>query len=581
VPDVAPPQLLGFGLANYRSFGPEGFLIRNPKRINVFIGKNNCGKSNILRGLQVLSRLSEPKGGRKGFDNVTDGHRKSGNNLTATAFVPSRALTDSKKIAEHDIGNIEALVGKLLEIHWDTFTGELLLCQQLSSLKWFELSRIMQTWTGHQFNNTIREPEKYIAYLGPHLIDAAIQQLKSLLNRLINIPVFRQIQQGAAQPAEGVFNGANTIESLRDMQNPEAGQDQRRDVFDKIQAFVRELLGNQDLRIEIPSRSSSLNLQMHGLHRLPLDSFGTGIHHLVILCAALAMHSGCVITLEEPEVHLHPDLQRKFLRFIAEQTTNTYFITTHSNVFLDSKLDVSVYHVQFDGKVSSVTHLESTRSSREVLTDMGYKASDLLQANCVIWVEGPSDRIYLNRWLGFVAPDLVEGIHYSIAFYGGKVLSHFTASDDPIGDLVQVLRINRHAIFVMDRDGDDEAAQLNANKERIQEELTTDACWVTQGREIENYLPLALIQRTLAEDYPSVAGIAFGPDDRLNKLLVPLDGFPNRYDKVAFARKFCEAMTVTDLDILNLTARLGDVVRLVRTWNHAEVPAASVTTARG
>ena len=46
-------RLLGFGLANYRSFDGDGFLLRNIQKVNVFIGKNNAGKSNILRSLNV------------------------------------------------------------------------------------------------------------------------------------------------------------------------------------------------------------------------------------------------------------------------------------------------------------------------------------------------------------------------------------------------------------------------------------------------------------------------------------------------------------------------------------------------
>lgn len=49
-----------------------------------------------------------------------------------------------------------------------------------------------------------------------------------------------------------------------------------------------------------------------------------------------------------------------------------------------------------------------------VCADLGYRPSDLLQANAIIWVEGPSDRIYINHWLDQQAPDLVEGIDYSI-----------------------------------------------------------------------------------------------------------------------------------------------------------------------
>jgi predicted ATP-dependent endonuclease of OLD family len=186
--------------------------------------------------------------------------------------------------------------------------------------------------------------------------------------------------------------------------------------------------------------------------RLPLECYGTGVHQLVILCAALAMHDNYIVCIEEPEIHLHPELQHKFIQFIADETTNQYFITTHSSVFLDTRMDVGIYHVVNDGTKSTVVRIEATPQARRVLEDLGYKASDLLQANCVVWVEGSSDRIYLNGWLRLMAPGLIEGIHYAITFYGGKVLAHFTGSDAPDEDLVEVFRINRHAIFVMDRD---------------------------------------------------------------------------------------------------------------------------------
>ena len=70
-----------------------------------------------------------------------------------------------------------------------------------------------------------------------------------------------------------------------------------------------------------------------------------------------------------------------------------------------------------------------------ICNDLGYKASDLLQTNSIIWVEGPSDRIYINFWLNEIDDSLVEGVHYSIMFYGGRLFSHLTADDyDDIED---------------------------------------------------------------------------------------------------------------------------------------------------
>jgi hypothetical protein len=41
--------IFGFGLAGYRSFGPELQRIGPCQKINLLIGQNNSGKSNILR----------------------------------------------------------------------------------------------------------------------------------------------------------------------------------------------------------------------------------------------------------------------------------------------------------------------------------------------------------------------------------------------------------------------------------------------------------------------------------------------------------------------------------------------------
>ncbi|MCH8029122.1 MAG: AAA family ATPase [Candidatus Dadabacteria bacterium] len=47
----------GFGIAGYRSFGEEIVFIPDLGKVNVFIGKNNSGKSNILRFCKHLSEI--------------------------------------------------------------------------------------------------------------------------------------------------------------------------------------------------------------------------------------------------------------------------------------------------------------------------------------------------------------------------------------------------------------------------------------------------------------------------------------------------------------------------------------------
>ena len=151
---------------------------------------------------------------------------------------------------------------------------------------------------------------------------------------------------------------------------------------------------NRSVEIEIPYERDMILIHMDN-KTLPLESLGTGVHEVVILAAAATLLENTILCVEEPELHLHPLLQKKLVKYLADSTNNQYFFTTHSAHLLDA-VESEIFHVtQFDGS-SSVIAIASTKERSSICNDLGYKASDILQANCVIWVEGPSDRIYLT-----------------------------------------------------------------------------------------------------------------------------------------------------------------------------------------
>jgi hypothetical protein len=137
---------------------------------------------------------------------------------------------------------------------------------------------------------------------------------------------------------------------------------------------------------------------------------------------------------------------------------------------------------------------------------LGYHPSDLLQANCVIWVEGPSDRIYLNWWLRSVDSQLVEGIHYSIMFYGGRLASHLSHAHESseVESFISLRRLNRRGVMLMDSDRERPHQKINATKTRLQKEFDSGPghAWITEGREIENYVPYAQITAAIAAVHP-------------------------------------------------------------------------------
>ena len=194
-----------------------------------------------------------------------------------------------------------------------------------------------------------------------------------------------------------------------------------------------------------------------------------------------------------------------------------------------------------DGKASIVKQIENYLDKADILDDLDVKASDLLQANGIIWVEGPSDRIYIKRWLEvFGGNDVQEGRDYQFAYYGGRLLSHYSVEEDA-KDLINILLINRNSAIVIDSDKRSHATSLNATKKRVISEFQEKKlfAWVTKGKEIENYVAYTFYcknngQETLDYNaYLEITGVAKSADEA-TRVMVYKNGKPAIYGKGKF-----------------------------------------------
>ncbi|MGA7955268.1 MAG: hypothetical protein WCA07_17285 [Gloeobacterales cyanobacterium] len=174
--------------------------------------------------------------------------------------------------------------------------------------------------------------------------------------------------------------------------------------------------------------------------------------------------------------------------------TSDQYSGTHSAHLLDTP-GAAIFHVRHSEGVSKVESVYTSSEKSHICADLGYRASDLLQANYIVWVEGPSDRVYINYWISAIDPELIEGLHYSIMFYGGRLLSHLSAEEkdfkeQEINKFIDLRSLNRNISIVIDSDREQEDSSINGTKQRIVEEFNTGAgfAWVTKGREIENYV---------------------------------------------------------------------------------------------
>ena len=546
----------GFHLKNYKSFGPIGIELKNIKSMNVIIGRNNIGKSALLHALDFL---------------CTDGDDRFNisQSIEITLLLDERSL---KQVFQPGYSRGE-LGGNHWEDHGVKFIG--------TSFTWKQISDRNVEFVKTNANGSKIEL-KYISGIHPTSELRSLKHIKLDADRDI---VPETIDSGMNLSSDGV--GATQI-IHKYLQHVEFDRSLiQKTLLEALnQIFSPDIIFNE-ITTRFHSSSNQWEIFLGELSKGPiaLSASGSGLKTVILTLLNLLVRPNFektpvelyIFSLEELENNLHPALQRNLFIYLEEFALSNkchIFLTTHSNVAIDTfgnSEHSQILHVvrSEDGVVGNAYTGDAV--GHGVLDDLGVRASDLLQANGLIWVEGPSDRVYLKKWIELWSNyTLTEGRHYQFVFYGGSVLANINASlpDIETREAIAAFKINRNFAFICDSDRKNPSGSLKPRVAQLIKEIadTRAMVWVTRCKEIENYIPKEAFEKVHKKTKLAHIGEYESIQDYLrSNNISSAKNYTNKHTK-AFA--YAEHMNKNNLSFRSeLEEQLNELVKKIRLWN--------------
>lgn len=474
----------------------EDWYLTGVKQINLFIGPNNSGKSRGIRELfssgtqnwfiekntltvndildKFAYRLRTEHGYSTKVRNTVDYNFYDRNSKkTNISYVDKPTILT--KIAEHLVtGNANA-----------------------SNLQRSYIDPIIQKL----------DPESHIRNITLPNQSIYIPALRSLRN-VGDIDTFSELTlsdyfQKKLKPQKSIFTGHSLYKVLQE--NLLGSHAERLKVRRYEEYLSENFFFGKDISLVPRIKDSVVYFKEGEKEERPIYDLGDGIQSIIILTFPVFMaEESTLFYIEEPEHYLHAGLQRTLIETFAKHKEHLFFMTTHSNHFLDlaqERTDISIQQVSNN---EDETVIKAAKEYETLLNDLGVRASSVLLANCSIWVEGITDKLYLRTYMKKYISELIdageeskanklksyhENLHYVFTEYQGSNITHWDfeekcTENKSSENKTPARRVTKNILLIADADIDSKSNRV----EKLSGELGANF-HLLDWKEIENYIP--------------------------------------------------------------------------------------------
>ena len=490
------------------------------KRLNFFIGKNNAGKSRFLRNLfsscESISTVPYLKIDTNIIENITN----KKNNISAKIYKGNPVRINSKEISLSELNKeIDILAYTITQyLH---YSNKVFLKNLYDKLLTYYFKN---NWgeTGLIFSESILGIEKTQSYQNDINIISVEKSYIPILRGMRPVteienkqPYIERAQKDYFSDKEK-YNSSNIItgESLyHELKEHLLGEPEQREIIRKYEEKLSQYFFDNETITLIPKHDQDVvNIKIGSDKQFPISELGDGLQQVIILTyeAFIKKDETHAFFIEEPELHMHAGMVRQLMNFYLNETKHYYFFTTHSNHLLDMADESDQVIIQkfvkqpkknpkdgFDFKIYRC------HRDRDLLASLGVKPSSVYLANCTIWVEGITDRLYITKYMEKYLAELeksgseqykkyrrfMPNYHYTFVEYSGSNLTHWSFSDDYADHLddkgLSAKAIASEMLLIADGDIKNKPERVKA----LQTEFKKENYFILKCKETENTLP--------------------------------------------------------------------------------------------
>lgn len=602
-------------IENFRSF--ERTEVEFHEGINVLIGHNNCGKSNLLTAMALIfdhsiSRQLEVDDFYNGItiEKLKESSPKIKITMTISQSKDENLMSDELVTVSNWLISLETPYQAQVQYEYFLSSGEeenykkrvsgIDSEREIWKIIKSEYIRLYtyKIWAGnpdnrvvadsdslrkfdYQFLNAIRDVERDMFSGRNTLLKRVIDffmdyEIKSdeKLDEIQKAEKIKERKDEFAENADGI------IERLH--MRLEAGNQEilsyAKDIgasFDKSEpSFEGELTES-----ELYSVLKLIIKQETGM-TLPIDKNGLGYNNLIFMSLLLAkmqadsdgkyMGSNAkvfpMLVIEEPEAHLHPTMQDKFIKFlnknIEQKKVKQVFITTHSTfitaaVQLDDLIclyrDGTKACIAYPGRTfwegTDGTEINET-SKKYVQRFLDATKSNMLFAERIIMVEGIAEQLLIPVLAEYIGISLADN-HVAVLQVGGRYFEHFLQ----LFDQKNPTAINRRIACITDIDP--------IRKKKNVKGAAFEKCYPFE-RGIEETVYEYKLNTALAEKYPEQQGSnirVFSQDKEFGKTLEYQLAWDNPSNDLLLTESISNAGELADLMSMVNEKNIDDMLK--------------------